>query len=405
MSAARRHDEVLSAHAKVLSGADRATGTHDLFSRASAEVRRFVPFDSAVWAATDPETGLITAPMLVENLGSGEGCAAYWESELLEEDVLPFRDLARAAVPTAGLRAATGDLPARSARFRRLLGSQGVGDELRAVLRVGDRPWAVISLFRMGDGAPFGRDEINLLAGLSAPLASRLRRFARPSASDGRTDAPAPGLVLFDPSGEPASINEEARQHLSRLPEGPSVPSQLGLRVPIWLVATALQARAIARGRERTGGARTRIRTVDGRWLTCHASCLSGPAGQPGPVAVVIEPAAAADRAVLVAEAYGLTPRELQITQLVTRGLPTAEIAATLFISPHTVRDHLKAVFGKAEVSSRGELVARLFAEHYRAGGEPRRRPSEGQVRATPSDQVRATPGSTPGAPRRAGGG
>jgi DNA-binding CsgD family transcriptional regulator len=343
----------------------RATDTLDLFSRASAGLRRLMPFDSAVWAATDPETGLITAPMLVENLGSRERCAEYWESELLEENVVPFRDLARAAVPAAGLRAATGDLPARSARFRRLLDSQGVEDELRAVLRVGDRPWAVVSLFRMSGGAPFGPAETTLLAGLSGPLAARLRRFARPSASVGGTDASTPGLVLFDPSGEPTSINEEARHHLSRLPDGPSIPSQLGLRLPIWVVATALQARAIARGRDR-GGARVRIRTVDGRWLTCHASCLSGPAGRPGPVALVIEPAAAADLAVLIAEAYGLTPRELEITQLITRGLRTTEIAATLFISPHTVRDHLKAVFGKAEVSSRGELVARLFAEHYR---------------------------------------
>ncbi|WP_261808571.1 LuxR C-terminal-related transcriptional regulator [Nonomuraea sp. C10] len=30
------------------------------------------------------------------------------------------------------------------------------------------------------------------------------------------------------------------------------------------------------------------------------------------------------------------------------RGLSTAEIATALFISPHTVRGHLKAVFGKA---------------------------------------------------------
>lgn len=122
MSDTRRHAEVLSGstkvlsgHAKVLADADRASDTRELFSRASARLRRIVPFDSAVWAATDPETGLITAPMLVENLGSGEGCAEYWESELLEENVLPFRDLARAAVPVAGLRAATGDLPARSA--------------------------------------------------------------------------------------------------------------------------------------------------------------------------------------------------------------------------------------------------------------------------------------------------
>jgi DNA-binding NarL/FixJ family response regulator len=29
------------------------------------------------------------------------------------------------------------------------------------------------------------------------------------------------------------------------------------------------------------------------------------------------------------------------------------------------VRDHLKAIFGKVGVTSRGELVAKLFAEHY----------------------------------------
>jgi DNA-binding CsgD family transcriptional regulator len=352
-------------HTEVMSGAERASDARDLFSRTSAKLRRLVPFDAAVWAATDPETGLITAPMLVENLGSGEGCADYWESELLEENVVPFRDLARAAVPVAGLRAATGDLPARSTRFRRLLGGEGVHDELRAVLRLGDRPWAVVSLFRTDEGPPFGPEETAFLAGLSAPLAARLRRFARPSAPAGGADSPTPGLVLFDHSGEAISINEEARHHLSLLPDGPSIPSPLGLELPIWVVATALQARAIAQGRDR-GGARVRIRTVDGRWLTCHASCLSGPAGRPGPVALVIEHTAAADLAVIIAEAYGLTPRELEITQLVARGQPTAEIAAALFISPHTVRDHLKAVFGKTEVSSRGELVARLFAEHYR---------------------------------------
>lgn len=351
-----------SRHAEILSAAERAAGPLELFSRASARLRRVLPFDAAVWSATDPETGLVTAPMLVENLGSGEGCAAYWESELLEENVLPFRDLARAAVPAAGLRAATGDLPARSARFRRLLGDQGVDDELRAVLRIGGRPWGSVSLFRMRGGRAFGPPEIALLAELSGPLADRLRRFARPSASDGGPGAPAPGLLLFDEHGEATSINEEARRHLAALPDGPSTPSALGLRLPIWLIGTALQARAIAQGHDR-GSARTRIRTVDGRWLTCRASCLTGPGGRPGPTALVIEPAAPADLAVIVAQAYGLTPREFEVAQLVARGLPTTEIAAALFISPHTVRGHLKAVFGKAGITSRGELVAQLFAE------------------------------------------
>ncbi|PZG36785.1 LuxR family transcriptional regulator [Spongiactinospora gelatinilytica] len=348
---------------EVESAAARATGALDLFGRVSARLRRMVPYDSAVWAATDPDSGLITAPMLVENLGSGEGCAAYWESELLEENVVPFRELARAAVPVAGLRAVTGDLPARSARFRRLLGDQGVGDELRAVLRIGERPWAVVSLFRTAGAGAFGPGETAFLAALSRPLAVRLREFARPSGVPAAGADFAPGLVLFDSSGEATSINEEARRHLASLPDGPSVPSALGVRLPIWIIGTALQARAIAFGRGR-GGARVRIRTVDGRWLTCHASCLTGPRGRPGPVALVIEPAAASALAAMIAEAYGLTPRELEITQCAVRGLTVAEIAGRLLISPHTVRDHLKAVYGKAEVSGRGELVARLFADH-----------------------------------------
>ncbi|MWA11969.1 LuxR C-terminal-related transcriptional regulator [Streptomyces sp. BA2] len=347
----------------VLSAAEQALNAGDLFSRVSAGLRRLVPFHSAVWTAADPETGLITAPMLVENVGSGEGCYAYWESELLEENIVPFRELARATVPAAGLRAATGGLPARSARFRRLLLGQGVHDELRAVLRIGGRPWGLVSLFRTTDA--FRPDEIALMAGLSRPLAACLRGFARPPESASRTDAPAPGLILFDASGEAMSANDEARQHIALLPKGPSFPTALGLKLPIWVVGTAFQARAVGEGRAHHGNARVRIRTTEGRWLACHASCLTGPGGSPGPVALVIEPAAPADLAVLVAEAYGLTSRELQITQLIARGMNTSEIAAALFISPHTVRDHLKAVFAKARVSSRGELVGRLFAEHY----------------------------------------
>jgi DNA-binding CsgD family transcriptional regulator len=64
-------------------------------------------------------------------------------------------------------------------------------------------------------------------------------------------------------------------------------------------------------------------------------------------------------------EAYALTPRERQITQLVAQGAGTAEIAARLHLSTHTVRDYVKAIFEKVGVSSRGELVAKLFAEHY----------------------------------------
>ncbi|TYK50409.1 response regulator transcription factor [Actinomadura decatromicini] len=347
----------------------RARDASDLFGGVSSRLRRLVGHQAAAWSAADPETGLITAPMRVENLGGGEQCFAYWECALLEETVIPFRELARAAVPAAGLAASTGGLPARSAQYRKLLGRQGVGDELRAVLRIGGRPWGVVSLFRDKGREPFGPPDVAMVAGLSAPLADRLRELARPVSRTGAAPEPNPGLILFDPSGTPISINDEARHHLDRLPDGPSAPSPLGPPLPVWLVGTAAQARAVAARHDR-GAARMRIRTRDGQWLVCHASCTDGPGGAPGPTAVVIRPAAGSDMAPVIAEAYGLSARELEITQLIARGLSTGEIAAALVISPHTVRDHVKAVFGKAGVSSRGELVARLFADEY----WPRRR-------------------------------
>lgn len=41
-------------------------------------------------------------------------------------------------------------------------------------------------------------------------------------------------------------------------------------------------------------------------------------------------------------------------------GRSTTDRAAQLFISVNTVQDHLKSIFAKVAVRSRGELVARI---------------------------------------------
>jgi len=336
-----------------------------MFAEASDRLRRHVSYSAAVWRVTDPTTGMMAAPVRVENLDD-DGCAVYWESELLAENVNPFHDLARGPAVAAGLQDSTGGLPGRSALYRQYLRPRGFDDELKAVLLAGGLPWGTISLFRERGQTPFTPADIEFLASLSTPLAQRLRSYAVPGPAPG--SVPGPGLLLFAQDGTLLSVNDEARRHLDEMPAGPRARSSFGLSLPVWLTSTALRARAIAEGRER-GSARVRIRTRSGHWLVCHASCLRERDGAAGHTAMVIEVARAAEMAPLIIAAYELSDRELEITQLVARGLATSDIAERLFISPHTVRDHIKVIFDKTRVSSRGELVAKLFTEHYEPTG------------------------------------
>jgi DNA-binding NarL/FixJ family response regulator len=54
----------------------------------------------------------------------------------------------------------------------------------------------------------------------------------------------------------------------------------------------------------------------------------------------------------------GLTPRQVEVLELVAEGLTNADIADRLFVSPKTVDHHVSALLMKLEVSSRQEAAA-----------------------------------------------
>jgi len=58
-----------------------------------------------------------------------------------------------------------------------------------------------------------------------------------------------------------------------------------------------------------------------------------------------------------------LTPREIQIAELVAQGLTNAQIGATLWITENSVKQALKRMFRKLEVSSRAQMVAQLSSK------------------------------------------
>jgi DNA-binding CsgD family transcriptional regulator len=64
----------------------------------------------------------------------------------------------------------------------------------------------------------------------------------------------------------------------------------------------------------------------------------------------------------------GLTECELEVVQQVARGLTNRQVAERLFLSPHTVNNHLRRAFAKLDVTSRVEL-ARLAAIHDNTAG------------------------------------
>lgn len=59
-------------------------------------------------------------------------------------------------------------------------------------------------------------------------------------------------------------------------------------------------------------------------------------------------------------ELVPLTRREREIAVLAGQGIPSREIAERLFLSTHTVDNHLQAVYAKLGIRSRQELASSL---------------------------------------------
>lgn len=60
-------------------------------------------------------------------------------------------------------------------------------------------------------------------------------------------------------------------------------------------------------------------------------------------------------------EISSLTPREIEILELLSEGYQYKEIAAELFISPNTVHNHLRNIYEKLQVRSKTEAVVRFL--------------------------------------------
>jgi DNA-binding CsgD family transcriptional regulator len=340
----------------------RGTDVRDFSLGAARILGRVIPFDGVCVLTMDPATLLPTGEVVDNGLPPAT-TPRMTEIELGGKDYNTFAALARSSERrAAGLSAATGGDLDRSARHRELRRPNGFGDELRAALVCDGATWGGLTLLRGDDRGPFTPADVAVLAGASRHLAEGVRRallLTELRADPRASEQPDAGLVLLAPDHTIASANGAAERWLAELRSS-------GERLPPVVTGVASRARAIAASgdtpTDRTV-ARARVRTASGVWLLVRGTLLGDGDGDgaDAPAAVILEPARPHELAPLIADAYGLTERERAVTQLVAQGAPTTAIATRLHISPWTVQDHLKAIFEKTGVNSRGELIARVF--------------------------------------------
>lgn len=328
--------------------AERGDDVREFSLKAARMLDRSVPFDGVSVLTLDPASGLPTGEV-AENALPEHARARLPRCEFETGDVNTFEDLIASGQWAASLSEATdGDLD-RSVRHRELRGPHGFGDELRAVLVSDTSAWGALTLERGHERAPFTPAEVELVASLSGQLAEGLRRAIFDSARAVEHDEGAghPGLALLAADDSILMTDPPAERWLAELTDA-------GTQLPPVVAAVASRAR---------GGdpalARARVRTPSHAWLVVRGTTVAG--GGETHTAVTLEPAGPQDLAPLVAHAYGLTERERAVSELIAHGLPTDAIAARLHVSRWTVQDHLKSVFDKVGVCTRGQLVARVF--------------------------------------------
>jgi DNA-binding NarL/FixJ family response regulator len=213
----------------------------------------------------------------------------------------------------------------------------GFADELRAGLTGPTGSWGTLTLLREARQPHFTPTEVRMVGSLAATLADGVRRAMLVDAAPGAgpTDT---GVLVLAADDTVTLANGAANEWIDELAphRGPN-----DARLPVAVRAVAAQTRRIAAG-ESHHVASARVDTQAGRWLVVRGSLVG-----PDQVAILLEPARPADLAKVITETYGFTPRERLVTQLVARGLSTAEIARRLHVSAYTVQDHLRAIFDK----------------------------------------------------------
>jgi DNA-binding CsgD family transcriptional regulator len=303
-----------------------------------------IPYDGHLFALTDPVTKVPSAPHADVPMVPWPRLPELIRWRYLTEVNRADRLLGK---PASSLLTATAS-PEESLIWRHVQSEIGVVDT--AMVAFGDRygAWGLLELWRTT--VPFTATELDLLTALAPAVTTGLRgsvarTFAEPVADIGTT---GPAVIVLGPDLVVRSQTDDAAAALFRLlpPDEPMTP----IPAAAYNIGGALiaQEQGIP-----VGEPWSRVHLGANRWVTVRASRLGGD------IAVSIEPSTPAERMDLFARSHGLSTRESEVVALLAVGLDSKEIAGQLFLSEHTVNDHVKAALAKTGTRTRQVLLAR----------------------------------------------
>lgn len=350
-------------------------GERMLLREVAGRLQGVAPFEAYCANTTDPSSGLITG-LVTEGMGGASVARVFLEHVYFEDDVNEYNSMVRNRRPVALLSEATGGKLERALRYREVCGPAGLDHELRGVFTSNRELWGAINLWRERGRPDFSAREVAFLRRLAPHLGAGLRAAVLLSqASLVQEGDGAPGVLLLDHRGWVLHYTAAAERWLRELEEDPDSgwwegrgPSAWregkGLPAAVWtMIGTLRRALKPRTDRDLHGVPHLCVRASSDRWLTLHGSLTESAADRTGEMVVVIEPSGPRAVTWLRATAYGLSPRERNVVDLIVRGASTKQISQALYISEYTVQDHISNIFDKIGVRDRRALVKRLYLD------------------------------------------
>jgi DNA-binding CsgD family transcriptional regulator len=304
------------------------------------KLRRVVGFDAYAFLLTDPETAVGSSPLAdvpLPLLGA--------LPRLIRAKYLTAANRWTALDPgQVALLSAVGD----GDPLRALLSEHSVADVVSLVFRDRFGCWGFLDLWRVS--GVFTAADTRRVAAFAGPVTAVLRAaqaatfVARPWSAS----RPEPLVLLLSPELEVIGQTPQTHEYLQTL-----IPPEQGRApVPASAYNVAAQLLAVESGVDDHQPS-ARVHLSAGLWLTLRAARIGAE------IAVTIEESTPAERLDLFTRASALSRRESELLTHLVSGADTREIASRMFLSEHTVQDHLKSVFAKTQTRSRKALLAR----------------------------------------------